>query len=66
MSSQPAWCWNRPALPIERAVAELHMPDTVHGEFAGDARAARSGIVAQPLLIAGGSDRGLSRAGHTL
>ena len=37
---------------VERAVAELHMPDTVHGEFAGDARAARSGIVAQPLLIA--------------
>ncbi len=36
---------------IERAVAELHMPDTVHGEFAGDARAARSGALEQPLLI---------------
>jgi multidrug efflux pump len=36
---------------IDRAVAELHMPDTVHGEFAGDARAARSGALAQPLLI---------------
>jgi multidrug efflux pump len=36
---------------IERAVAELHMPDTVHGEFAGDARAARSGTLGQPLLI---------------
>jgi multidrug efflux pump len=36
---------------VERAVAELHMPDTVHGEFAGDARAARRGTVGQPLLI---------------
>jgi multidrug efflux pump subunit AcrB len=36
---------------IDRAVAELHMPDTVHGEFAGDARAARIGALGQPLLI---------------
>jgi multidrug efflux pump len=36
---------------VERAVAELHMPDTVHGEFAGDARAYRRSIAAQPLLI---------------
>jgi multidrug efflux pump len=36
---------------IDRAVAELHMPDTVHAEFAGDARAARRGAGAQPLLI---------------
>ena len=36
---------------IDRAVAELHMPDTVHSEFAGDARAARRGTLGQPLLI---------------
>ena len=36
---------------IERAVAELHLPDSLHGEFAGDARAARSGLGMQPLLI---------------
>ncbi len=36
---------------IERAVAEMHMPDTLHAEFAGDARAYRTSIGAQPLLI---------------
>ena len=47
-----------PDVPIEegsasvlRAVGELHMPDTVHAEFAGDARAYRQSIGAQPLLI---------------
>jgi multidrug efflux pump len=36
---------------IERAVAEMHLPDTLHAEFAGDARAYGSSIAAQPLLI---------------
>jgi multidrug efflux pump len=36
---------------VERAVAELHMPDTLHAEFQGDARAYRQSIGAQPLLI---------------
>ena len=36
---------------IDRAVAGLHLPDTLHAEFAGDARAFRSSIGAQPLLI---------------
>jgi multidrug efflux pump len=36
---------------IEQAVAEMHLPDTIRGEFAGDARAYRSSIGAQPLLI---------------
>ena len=33
------------------AVAELHLPDTIRAEFAGDARAYRAAIGAQPLLI---------------
>jgi multidrug efflux pump len=48
-----------PDVPIEeasaavlRAAAELHMPDTVHAEFAGDARAYRQSVGAQPVLIA--------------
>ena len=36
---------------VDRAVAELHIPDTLHAEFQGDARAYRQGIGAQPLLI---------------
>jgi multidrug efflux pump subunit AcrB len=36
---------------VDRAVAELHMPDTLRAEFMGDARAYRQSIGAQPLLI---------------
>jgi multidrug efflux pump len=36
---------------IEKAVAEMHIPATLRAEFAGDARAYRSSIGAQPLLI---------------
>jgi len=36
---------------IDRAVAELYLPDSLHAEFAGDARAYRQSIGAQPLLI---------------
>ena len=36
---------------IDRAVAELHMPDTLHAEFAGDAKAYRQSVGYQPLLI---------------
>jgi multidrug efflux pump len=36
---------------IERAVAELHLPDTLRAEFAGDARAYRGSVGAQPLVI---------------
>ena len=36
---------------VDRAVAELHMPETLHAEFMGDARAYRESIGAQPLLI---------------
>ncbi len=36
---------------IDQAVAELHIPDTLHAEFAGDARAYRMSVGAQPLLI---------------
>ena len=36
---------------IDQAVAELHIPDTLHAEYAGDARAYRASIGAQPLLI---------------
>jgi hydrophobe/amphiphile efflux-1 (HAE1) family protein len=38
-------------LSVDQAVAELHMPDTVHADFAGDAAAYRSTILAQLLLI---------------
>jgi multidrug efflux pump len=38
-------------LSVDQAVAELHMPDTVHADFAGDAAAYRSTIVAQLMLI---------------
>jgi multidrug efflux pump subunit AcrB len=37
---------------LERAVTLLHMPDTMHAEFAGDAQAFRRSVQAQPLLIA--------------
>jgi hydrophobe/amphiphile efflux-1 (HAE1) family protein len=36
---------------VDRAVAELHMPDTMHAEYAGDAAAYRNSIVGQLLLI---------------
>ncbi|MBX9844275.1 MAG: efflux RND transporter permease subunit [Xanthobacteraceae bacterium] len=37
---------------VDRAMAELHMPDTLHADYAGDARTYRQSIGAQPLLIA--------------
>jgi hydrophobe/amphiphile efflux-1 (HAE1) family protein len=36
---------------VDRAVAELHMPDTLHADYAGDARAYRDSVTAQLLLI---------------
>jgi hydrophobe/amphiphile efflux-1 (HAE1) family protein len=36
---------------IQRAVAELHLPDTLHAESAGDARQFAQSAGAQPLLI---------------
>ena len=36
---------------IDRAVAEMHLPDSLHAEYAGDARAFRQSMGAQPLLI---------------
>jgi len=36
---------------VDRAIAGLHLPETVHAEFQGDARAYRQSIGAQPLLI---------------
>ena len=36
---------------VDQAVAELYIPDTLHAEYAGDARAYRQSIGAQPLLI---------------
>jgi multidrug efflux pump len=36
---------------IEKAVAELHLPDTLHTEFAGDAQVYRRSIGTQPLVI---------------
>jgi multidrug efflux pump subunit AcrB len=36
---------------VDQAVAELHLPDTLHAEYAGDARAYRLSVGAQPVLI---------------
>ena len=36
---------------VDQAVAELHLPDTLHAEYAGDARAYRMSVGAQPVLI---------------
>jgi multidrug efflux pump len=36
---------------VDRAMAELHMPDTLHADYAGDALAYRQSIGTQPLLI---------------
>ncbi|MFO1149001.1 MAG: efflux RND transporter permease subunit [Alsobacter sp.] len=36
---------------IDKAVAEMHLPDTVHAEFAGEARAFGRQANSQPLLI---------------
>jgi multidrug efflux pump len=36
---------------IEQAVADLHLPDTLHTEFAGDAKVYQRSVGAQPLVI---------------
>jgi multidrug efflux pump len=36
---------------LQRAVAELHLPDTLHTEFAGDARVFQRSVGTQPLVI---------------
>jgi hydrophobe/amphiphile efflux-1 (HAE1) family protein len=36
---------------VDQAVAQMHLPDSLHAEYAGDARAFRQSIGAQPLLI---------------
>ncbi len=36
---------------IEQAVAEMHIPDTIHAEFAGDVQAFKRSVGAQPLLL---------------
>jgi multidrug efflux pump len=47
----PGVVFETAANAIDQAVAELHMPDTVHTEFAGDARNARTGAAGQPVLL---------------
>jgi hydrophobe/amphiphile efflux-1 (HAE1) family protein len=39
------------SVAIEKAVAELHLPDTLHTEFAGDAKAYQRSVGAQPVVI---------------
>src|SRR6185436_10759883 len=36
---------------VDQALAALHIPDPPHAEYAGDARAYRTSLGAQPLLI---------------
>jgi multidrug efflux pump len=38
---------------VDRAIAELHMPDTMHADYAGDAAAYRNSLIGQLLLIGG-------------
>jgi hydrophobe/amphiphile efflux-1 (HAE1) family protein len=47
----PGVTMQRATAAIERAVAELHLPDSVRTEFAGDALAYRRAAGAQPLMI---------------
>src|SRR5262249_23998160 len=36
---------------LEQTVAEMHLPDTIHAYFAGDVRAFKQAVGAQPLLL---------------
>jgi multidrug efflux pump len=36
---------------LEQAVAEMHMPDAIHSDFAGDMKAFKKSASAQPLLL---------------
>ena len=36
---------------LERAVAEMHIPDIIHADFAGDVQAFKQAVGAQPLLL---------------
>ena len=36
---------------IERAMAAMHIPDTIHSDFAGDVQAFKQSVGAQPLLL---------------
>jgi len=38
-------------MALEQAVAELHIPDIIHADFAGDVQAFKQAIGAQPLLL---------------
>ena len=47
-----------PSVPIEdataalqQAVTEMHVPDTIHADFAGDVKAFKQTVSAQPLLL---------------
>ncbi len=51
---------------IEQAVAEMHLPETMHADFAGDIQAFKQAAGAQPLLILAALDRGLYRARRAL
>jgi multidrug efflux pump len=47
----PGVTMQRATAAIERAIAELHLPDSLRAEFAGDARVYRRSVGAQPLVI---------------
>ena len=36
---------------VEQAVAEMHIPDAIHADFAGDVQAFKQAVGAQPLLL---------------
>jgi multidrug efflux pump len=38
-------------LAVQKAVAEMHMPDTIRTDFAGNARFLKDSLASQPLLI---------------
>ena len=51
---------------VRKAVEEMHLPESIRADFAGDAKAFRQAAGNQPLLILGGAGRGLYRAGRAL
>ena len=51
---------------IEKAVIDLHLPDIIHADFAGDIRAFRQSAGAQPLAAHRSAYRCLHRSRHSL
>ena len=58
--------WARRRRAIQRTMAEIHVPISVHGEFAGTAQLFQQSLANEPLLILAAIVDDLYRAGHSL